>query len=658
MSIGAAVSRMAVPALQRAGSMIFQKLLRLYRIDQALKGINVQTIKDSIIDDYAIINGSWIGGLTEDIDNFIKEIENSGLATALMTEALLNQTSDQTSNLFIKLCMDRTVLGQEESKNFLNEIRTSFRVSVEQISKDPALFAIIRSAFQELRLSILAVDDSVKSLESPIYQRISAEEESNILAKIARSLSAKYKSIRIETNQGPKDVDIKKIYIPPKLNINLPSARQASLDAVVEEIGKLRGRDHGIRIDHTGSLVEPIRARSERFSYQEIKSGFRRVVILGDPGGGKSTLCQSICYDLAQQIMHNHRASSPYPFRIILRDFERVRNNNAQLTLFDFLVNDILNSIATEREVIASCLKKLLETGRAVIAFDGLDEILRTALRRQFVDLVVEFGVQFPLCPILVTSRVVGYSKAPLPSEFDTLVLGKFEDTDVSEYATKFMKVVAGKKLPEARSLARKFMAQTETNAQDLRKNPLMLGLMMWIFNIRRDVPSNRPEIYQECSRLMFERWDTDRDILVDIPRTFDRFQVFSYLASKIFGDEDLAGGVTLDWIEKESRSYLSEVLENKPQAYQTAKLLIEFISGRAWVMSEKGEEVFSFTHQTFLEFFFAKFLDESHDTVSSILSRKLINRDHLSLHALICCRLSVRRKLSQRTQPKVALKR
>ena len=39
-------------------------------------------------------------------------------------------------------------------------------------------------------------------------------------------------------------------------------------------------------------------------------------------------------------------------------------------------------------------------------------------------------------------------------------------------------------------------------------------------------------------------------------------------------------------------------------------------------------------------------------------LSRKLINRDHLSLHALICCRLSVRRKLSQRTQPKVALKR
>src|SRR3546814_5463137 len=45
------------------------------------------------------------------------------------------------------------------------------------------------------------------------------------------------------------------------------------------------------------------------------------------------------------------------------------------------------------------------------------------------------------------------------------------------------------------------FIQQTERNASDLRRNPLLLGLMAWLFSARGNVPENLPEIYSECAR-------------------------------------------------------------------------------------------------------------------------------------------------------------
>ena len=122
----------------------------------------------------------------------------------------------------------------------------------------------------------------------------------------------------------------------------------------------------------------------------------------------------------------------------------------------------------------------------------------------------------------------------------------------------------------------------------------------------------------------MFERWDPDRDIRAEIPTDFDRLQLFSELASKIYGHPALSAGVELNWLEKQTRIYFERVYENRARAFQSAKALVRFITGRAWVMSEIGEGVFAFTHQTFLEYFFAHYLDEQTDAVSSLYDQLL----------------------------------
>ena len=96
--------------------------------------------------------------------------------------------------------------------------------------------------------------------------------------------------------------------------------------------------------------------------------------------------------------------------------------------------------------------------------------------------------------------------------------------------------------------------AQTSTNAQDLRQNPLLLGLMAWPFYMKGDVPTNRPEIYRECAILMFERWDQRRGIEARIPSDFDMLHLFTRLAAKIYGNSDLEDGVDSTWLRSEIR--------------------------------------------------------------------------------------------------------
>ena len=172
-------------------------------------------------------------------------------------------------------------------------------------------------------------------------------------------------------------------------------------------------------------------------------------------------------------------------------------------------------------------------------------------------DLVVAFCNQYPLCPTLVTSRLVGYDDASLSEDFEELILERFDQREIESYLTKFFKVVGGRTEQESAQYAQDFLRQTASNAADLRTNPLMLGLMAWLFNARGDVPSNRPEIYRECAILMFERWDPDRDIKADVPADFDKLHLFSTLASKIFGDPELAAGIETRWLAAEIRAYL-----------------------------------------------------------------------------------------------------
>jgi len=155
----------------------------------------------------------------------------------------------------------------------------------------------------------------------------------------------------------------------------------------------------------------------------------------------------------------------------------------------------------------------------------------------------------------------------PLLDLFAIFGLTRFDTNEIETFAQRLIKQVGGLKVPEAKIKASQFIRQTDTVGQDLRENPLMLGLMVYIFMYRGDVPSNRPEIYKECATLMFEKWDQRRDIFVDIPTDFDLLDVFAYLASEIFGSAETEDGVSREWLIATLRSFFERWYLERPKA-------------------------------------------------------------------------------------------
>lgn len=638
--VGAA--KVGLPAISRGVSLLFSKVMRLRRIEESQQGKVETALAKTAVSDYQTYIALVYGQYSVNVRDFHEELLRSGVVDAMIELAIVGRESNAVKNAFNAI-FERFLSDTDHNRDeIFSQMTIALGASAEAMVNDPALLRFAQSFSKQINYRL----DLIEATAGTNFDTIDANQITETIKLLVSGLSSQFRTLKVETLSGvARDVDVTDIYVPPSLRL-ISNSRQ--LDTITESLpspdaARLRRRRHiAPRRDIATQLTS--------FSYSELKSSFNRVVILGDPGGGKSTLCQRICYDLTRstQLALDHPGTnriSPedqrVPIRVILRLYEQARTASPQLDLLSYIVKQLRNLALTKSEdQIRESVLYLLKTGRATLAFDGLDEILETSNRRTFVEQVMALCDQFPLCSVLVTSRFVGYDSAPLPKDFDKLVLSRFDDDEVNDYSTKFLKHIGDLPTSDVEEETRRFMSQTRENASDLRRNPLMLGLMLWIFLSKGDVPSNRPAIYSECASLMFDKWDSNRSIRPTLPRGFDRAQVFSGIAGKIYPDRMLRAGVTRDWLIKHLQSYFQSKFIDPADAFDAAQSLTDFLVGRAWVMMESGDGIFSFTHQTFLEYFYARHLVNENDDIltlfkvirSSIIKKESEVVNHLAI--------------------------
>lgn len=358
-------------------------------------------------------------------------------------------------------------------------------------------------------------------------------------------------------------------------------------------------------------------------------SGIYRAVLLGNPGGGKSTLTLKLCHELVKDYNNRLVAGRKHltPILVVLRDYgaDKEKRNCSILEFIELeaKANYQLPSIPQ------GMFEYLLLSGRAIVIFDGLDELLDTSYRQEISSDVESFCNLYPSAPVLVTSREVGYEQAPLDEKrFEVFRLAPFEKEQVSSYVEKWFNLAeADVPLKQRQQKVTSFLAESQ-GVQDLRSNPLMLALMCNIYKGENYIPQNRPDLYEKCSKMLFERWDRGRNIRVPLPFEAHISPTMKYLAYWIYISEGSKDGVTEKTLVKEAADYLCQRRfdEDRDEAERAAQEFVEFCRGRAWVFTDvgttkSGERLYKFTHQTFLEYFAAAYLTRKYRTPAALLS-------------------------------------
>jgi len=152
---------------------------------------------------------------------------------------------------------------------------------------------------------------------------------------------------------------------------------------------------------------------------------------------------------------------------------------------------------------------------------------------------------------------------------------------------------------------------ETSSPIRQLAVNPLLLT-MMAILNRNQELPRDRSELYNQASRLLLHQWDVERALLEDNrvdPKTIDykdKQQMLGKVAYFMQGNQaGLAGnmisGEDLETIIKEELK-LRDV--TNPRA--VAKVMINQLRTRNFILCFMGADYYAFVHRTFLEYFCA----------------------------------------------------
>jgi hypothetical protein len=98
------VTRLVSSGVQRLGSLVFQKIIRIAKIEHALKASATKSAAVQLaINDFETLIGSRYGQLTQQLFDFLREVERSGIVNTMVENALVNRSSAELERIFCDL---------------------------------------------------------------------------------------------------------------------------------------------------------------------------------------------------------------------------------------------------------------------------------------------------------------------------------------------------------------------------------------------------------------------------------------------------------------------------------------------------------------------------------------------------------------------------
>jgi energy-coupling factor transporter ATP-binding protein EcfA2 len=340
-------------------------------------------------------------------------------------------------------------------------------------------------------------------------------------------------------------------------------------------------------------LSEPGR----RMSIGEIIKKDNRILLIGSPGSGKSTLVSFLASRCA---VGNHGLSWParaLPFVITVRELK-----DAELSP---------EWIGAQAGIASEVVLAALAEDRVVLLVDGLDEAPEQ-LRADLEAAVCRFGNKYPGTPVVVTSRPAGGPgeiESSLPG-FGGFRLADLMTAEVNEFIDKWCLAAEKSARPnssEAHKEASAAAADLKSRiarsrpVQRISVNTLLTTILCVVHRfLGRTIPEHRVTLYEKCTDALLYEWDRAKFPKGAAVGNLDANQKRALLrgvASALHEKHEA------EIPEAEVVRHFAMMLPQVGKPAEEALRIVREIRDRSGLLVERRPGAFAFSHLTFQEY-------------------------------------------------------
>ncbi|HAG82139.1 MAG TPA: signal transduction protein [Cyanobacteria bacterium UBA12227] len=362
--------------------------------------------------------------------------------------------------------------------------------------------------------------------------------------------------------------------------------------------------------DHLGLS----RITTERLSGLKAVKRYPKLMVLGKPGSGKTTFLKYLAIQCSLGNLFENRV----PIFITTRDFAESKNHYSWL---EFIVK-----IFSKYGISLNQITEVLEQGKALILFDGLDEVREDNASR-VIKQIRDFSDRYHTNQFVITCRIAAQDYTF--EQFTEVEVADFSDEQIKTFVIKWFNLKSNSEVtlqetelnstvesvsPKMTEEAERFMQQLKSNPpiKELATNPLLLTLLCLEFEDSGDFPTDRAELYRRGIATLLIKWDAKRGIIRD--------RVYSKLS--VQRKQDLLSHIALRTFERKDyffkqqvvEGYIADYIRNLPDANTDPEALqldseavLKSIEAQHGLLVERATGIYSFSHLTFHEYFTAR---------------------------------------------------
>ncbi|MBD2183456.1 HEAT repeat domain-containing protein [Aerosakkonema funiforme] len=466
-----------------------------------------------------------------------------------------------------------------------------------------------------------------------ILERLGLEPQKNAVANFLAEIEQQYKFIRLF--HTAQEIVLQNQYIP--IQVTLERKYRHDVESFW---GYLESEAEAKRAYAFKGFDE---SRQVEVDWEKARKEHQKIMVLADPGMGKSTLLKMEALTTAkaerEKLFGNlgNIDEAIFPLVIRLSDLAETKAE-----IFDAIPRIIQRDYPKTAGLIDEILKEKLANGKCLLLLDALDEVPK-AQRNRLAEKLNRFTRNYP-CRIICTSRIVGYGGAFVEGAKEVEIV-PFSQKQTEKYIQTWFNNAAGyinqdlcsggqkpgfsvneNQLNSQVSQETGFFSAINNDAvsaegligelgnkpqiQGLAQNPLLLSLLCSLYQEKElHLPARRSQVYQQAVDYMLKKWRGENKrqlcedgwVIAKIGLLQDIAYHFSCDGKEIFSLQELSERIDIFLRESQKRDF---------RDVKTAELIKELAEedGILQKLDRDGDK-YLFLHRTFQEYFAASYL-------------------------------------------------